>query len=646
MLIVLVSLPNPVMAANSIAPKITIANINIHRGATVNRDLIGISVIINSPTTITNWSLQLLANRRAFTSRSQLAVFAGSTIANGDQLVSKAGDSPLIAQTPFTASVSITGKPAMVRELGVHGFWLQLTTNGVVTKSLPFFAYGSGGSEVTPTPITWALPLVEPPHRDLLGNFNDDDLAKTLAPDGRLGRILNFAGGPLVTWIIDPELVESAAAMARGYTFADGKPGTGQQIAIAWLAQLRSVVANSDVLALPYGDPDLITLAKGSLKKDLLKSSGEGVIRISAVLQRSVTRIVGWSNSGRLNKSTKSLIDNSAFTTILLSSDSFHSLQTATNSSNLSPRALKSQLLYDSTLANQLTELTPLSVNRLAAELTMITAERPSIARAQLLLPPRLWNPNNESMQSVKSGVPVNEISLEKLQSSPVTSKEPLRISKVAPLDEGELDTLKLITKNLRTFASTNQIGDQTSQNEMLRSGLVLSTSWRGRGFNAAIYAQRAENDSEHIIRQVRVISGRYTLTTLHQKLPITIANDSDGRATVTLRFTPTTYRVLQPQSVSLTLEAKSKTQVMVPIDAITSGNLILGAAVLTPRGEILGDAAQLSLSIRTVPSIANWIMEGAAIALVLGAGAQIFRRLRRRKKLEPNFSEPKLTLP
>jgi len=219
-------------------------------------------------------------------------------------------------------------------------------------------------------------------------------------------------------------------------------------------------------------------------------------------------------------------------------------------------------------------------------------------------------------------------------------------LSKVSPLDEGELEALQMISKNLRTFASTNQIGDQTSRDEMLRSALVLSTSWRGRGFNASLYAQRAETDSDHIVRQVRVVSGRYTLTTLHQKLPITIANDSNGRATVTLRFTPTTYRVLQPQSVNITLEAKSKTQVMVPIDAITSGNLILDAEVLTPRGEILGDVAQLSLSIRTVPSIANWIMEGAAIALVLGAGAQIIRRLRRRKNLEPDTLQMKLTPP
>lgn len=638
-LLILVLLPNPSSAGSAGAPTLTITNIISRHGATVNRDLIEVSLTITSPNTITNWSLQLLANGHAFSSRSQLAAFATSTRANGEILATEPGTSPLVAQIPSTASISLTGKRALVRDLGVNGFWLQLITDGTVVKTVPFFAYGSEGPGIKPTPISWMLPLVEPPHRDLRGNFNDDDLAKTLAPDGRLGRILNFGGGPFVTWVIDPELVESAAAMARGYTFDNGKPGAGKEVAIAWLAQLRNAVANSEVIALPYGDPDLVTLAQAGLKKDLVRTTYEGVVRLSALLQRPVTRIAAWPDGGRLNKLTQSLVAASAATTVLLSSDSFYSTRTATNSSVLPNRALQNQLLYDSTLSNQLADLTPLSTNRLAAELTMITAERPAIARAQLLLPPRLWNPASGSMLAVESGVPVQEISLEKLESSPATSKERQRFFKLSPLNEGEVGALRAINKDLNTFASIIPVGNQTNLDEILRSTLVLSTSWRGRSFNAYLYAQRAKADSERIIRQVHVISGRYTLTTLHQRLPITIANDSEDPATVTLNLTPTTFRVRQPQPVTLTLEAKSKTQVMVPIDAITSGDLTLSAAVLTPHGEILGDVAQLSLRIRTVPAIANWIMEGAAIALALGAGAQIIRRLRRRKKLRHDTS-------
>jgi hypothetical protein len=228
--------------------------------------------------------------------------------------------------------------------------------------------------------------------------------------------------------------------------------------------------------------------------------------------------------------------------------------------------------------------------------------------------------------------VPIREISLDQLRNSQVTATDIFKNANVSALDDSEASILRSITSNLITFSATHQITSPTIQNQLLRSALLLSTSWRGRGFNAYLYAQRAEIASEAIVRQVRVLSGHYTLTTLHQKLPITIANDSPDSATVTLRITPTTFRVTQPSDVRLTLDAKSKTQVMVPINAITSGDLTLEATVLTPKGEILGDVSKLTLSIRTVPAIANWIMEGAGLALILGSAAQIIRRLRRRK--------------
>jgi len=636
-LLILVIQPIPSFASSVFAPEITITNINNHRGATVSRDSIEISLTISAPSAITGWSLRILSTGRAFTSRSELGAFAASTKASGNILAIKPGPTPLEIQTPYSTSISVTGEKAFVRDLGVHGFWLQLISNGTVVRSVPFFAFGSGNSGIRKTPIAWMLPLVEPPHRDLLGNFNDDDLARALAPNGRLGRILNFGNGALTTWLIDPDLVETVEAMTHGYTFAHGEPGTGKAAAIAWLTQLRNATASDQVVALPYGDPDLVTLAKAGLKTNLAGAIDEGVIRLSALLQRPVTKVAAWPTEGLLNRSTLSLAQSSAATTLLLSSNSVVSSQTATESSVLPTRTAPSQLLYDSTLARQFDNLTPLSANRAAAELTMITAERPAIARAQLILPPRLWNPNNESIASVDSGAPVHEITLEQLESSRVTLTGTIKLTKLSPLGEGEIGILRVINRNLNTFSLVHQVVSQSVQNATLRSALLLSTTWRGRGFNAYLYELRAQTASERIVRQIRVISGRYTLTSLKQRLPITIANDSTDPATVTLRLVPTTFRVLQPEQLRLTLEAKSKTQVMVPIHAITSGDLILVAMVLTPNGEILGDASELSLSIRTVPAIANWIMEGAGIALILAAGAQIIRRLRRRKKTRPD---------
>lgn len=640
MLLVLLALPSPSLANTTSAPLLTITNINSHRGATVSRDLIEISLTINSPTLIDQWSLQLISNGKTFSSRSELGVFAASTRATGTILATKDGVAPLPAQTAYSVSISVTGEKAFVRDLGVHGFWLELITNGTVARSVPFFSYGSGGSAIKPTPVTWMLPLVEPPHRDLLGNFIDDDLAKTLAPDGRLGRILNFGNGPLVTWLIDPYLIETVEAMTHGYTYGQQKSGTGQAVAIAWLAQLRAVATNSHVIVLPYGDPDLVTLAHAGLKSEFVQTINEGVTRLGTLLAIPMVRTAAWPFNGLLNRQTQTLVRNSAVTNLLLSSDSMASSQTATGSSITNSLDASTELIYDATLSKQLNNLTPLSANRVAAELTLITAERPAIARAQLILPPRLWDPNTESILTLTSGVPVHEISISDLESTAVVGQSTIKYSALEPLNEGENATLAKIKKNLALFSQVSPVGSHFFQTEMLRSALLLSTSWRGLSVNAFLYSQRAQSASEQIVRQVRVLSGQYTLTSLHQKLPITIANDSTEPATVILRLIPTTYRVLQPEQIRITIEPVSKAQVMVPIDAITSGDLALSATVLTPSGEILGDVSELSLRIRTVPAIATWIMEGAGILLILAAGAQIFRRLRRLRTIDSNNSD------
>ena len=628
--LVLVGLPTPSFAENGPAPAITITNINNHRGATVSRDLIEVSLTINSPTLIDEWSLQLISRNKTFGSRSELGVFAASNRTDGSVLATKIGTEPLLAQTAYSVSISITGEKAFVRDLGVHGFWLQLITNRTVAKTIPFFSYGSGGSAIKPTPITWILPLAEPPHRDLRGNFIDDDLVKSLAPDGRLGRILNFGNGPLITWLIDPYLVETVEAMTHGYTFGQQKTGAGQAIAIAWLAQLRAVAANSRVIALPYGDPDLVTLAHAGLKSEFTKAISEGAVRLSALLAMPIARTAAWPFNGLINRQTQTLVRSSGATSLLLNSDSMLSTQTATGSSVTNTREPTNELIYDAILSKQLNNLTPLSANRAAAELTMITAERPAIARSQLILPPRLWNPNTESILTLTSGAPIKEVSISDLESTAVVGQSTTKFSAPEPLSEGEELALTKIRKNLAIFSQVSPVGSSFPQAELLASTLLLSSSWHGLGLKAFLYSQHAQTSSEQIVRQVRVLSGQYTLTSLHQKLPITIANDSTEPATVILRLVPTTYRVLRPEQIQLTLEPQSKTQVMVPIDAVTSGDLALSATVLTPHGEILGDVSELSLKIRTVPAIATWIMEGAGIVLILAAGAQIFRRLRR----------------
>jgi hypothetical protein len=133
-------------------------------------------------------------------------------------------------------------------------------------------------------------------HQNFTGEFRNDDLAQELTPSGRLGQLV-FA--PLSTskiWVIDPALIDEVVAMSGDYKLATDAAPAGKDIAIAWLAQLKKNTAANDVVALPYGNPDIAMakrLAPGELK--IYYSYGKMVLEIALgrVVRSEATG--GWS---------------------------------------------------------------------------------------------------------------------------------------------------------------------------------------------------------------------------------------------------------------------------------------------------------------------------------------------------------------
>jgi hypothetical protein len=120
---------------------------------------------------------------------------------------------------------------------------------------------------------------------------------RTLAPDGRLGRLLGLSGttaGFPLTWALDPAVVEAAGTVSQGNPRTDlgglaydgvddvvdgataGDPGTGapsgdgspstspssSPTATAWLDSLRDQAPRHPVFSLPYGDLDVAAVAR------------------------------------------------------------------------------------------------------------------------------------------------------------------------------------------------------------------------------------------------------------------------------------------------------------------------------------------------------------------------------------------------
>ena len=103
--------------------------------------------------------------------------------------------------------------------------------------------------------------ITEVTHRNFDGVFRDDLLSEILARDGRLGRLIYVPIKTNRTWVIDPALIDEVVAMTDKYSLENKALGVGSDIALSWITQLRYVTSRNQIVALPYGNPD-IKLAK------------------------------------------------------------------------------------------------------------------------------------------------------------------------------------------------------------------------------------------------------------------------------------------------------------------------------------------------------------------------------------------------
>ena len=93
-------------------------------------------------------------------------------------------------------------------------------------------------------------------HRNFDGKFRNDELVKEIAVGGRLWSLIFSKDITPRIWVIDAALIEDITAMTQPYELRDGKKLDASIEAVAYLAQLKKVTRNAQVVALPYGNPD------------------------------------------------------------------------------------------------------------------------------------------------------------------------------------------------------------------------------------------------------------------------------------------------------------------------------------------------------------------------------------------------------
>jgi hypothetical protein len=145
-----------------------------------------------------------------------------------------------------------------------------------------------------------------------------------------------------------------------------------------------------------------------------------------------------------------------------------------------------------------------------------------------------------------------------------------------------------------------------------------------------AYFSYSARDAVTEVASKLKVVSGRYQLTSETVKVPLTLVNKFDTATTVTLWLTPMNSRIQVQDVTNITLPPRSQIQISVPFTVIASGSTLVLAQFATKEGEPIGEISKLNLSLTVIDSRVTWFTTGAAILLFVGAIAQSVRRVRR----------------
>lgn len=594
--------------------------------------------------------------------------------------------------------------PLDVEALGDLGDGARIQRLGLVPTWVPWF----GGSTVRKTRVAVLWPLVDKPRQSVDGRFGDDELATSLAPTGRLGELLRAgtaaatpqceprALGPdglltpaptrcdsvPVTWAVDPDLLNAAGTMTKAYrvgTVSDTRPGTGTAAAKGFLSDLTTAVSSTEVLALPYADPDVtaLTRRRGSpFSGDLARASLLGVEEVKQRLGVRPVSAVAWPPVERITSAgldalgltgaTSYVLDASAFgqpdsepevtpgTRALLPASSIGGTPTGLVVEDQLSRLLMANSAFGPRIDEQ----------RFLAETAIIAAQDPTLQRTFVLAPERRGAVSPGAAAGALRDLgrvpwlcPVRLVDVAAgtercSDDDPSPRREPPDVADRGPLSQdrpGELpddylnpigrdrDIAEQLTSEVLTddVASREVVARMTA--ELRRSiARAESSAWQDDLTGRTRHTGLLHRHMSDLVGRVTVRGGRVLLTSASGRLQASLENRLDVPIRVRLRFSDSGAAIDRVTTGTIEVPPGSAVPAAVSVTTHKSGQFLVQAVVVDRSGQPFpsrGEPRTAVLSVRSTGygRLAVAVTLGGAGVLFLAAGVRIVRRARAR---------------
>jgi hypothetical protein len=130
---------------------------------------------------------------------------------------------------------------------------------------------------------------------------------------------------------------------------------------------------------------------------------------------------------------------------------------------------------------------------------------------------------------------------------------------------------------------------------------------------------------------KLNIKNTKFTVTSSKEELPITVDNDFDQVVKIKLSSRAMNGKISVAQIEDIELAAKSKNQVLLPIEVFAAGDSRLLVQLTNLENKPVGYPVYINLKLSVISPVATWITTAAAVLLIIAALVQSVRRVRRR---------------
>ncbi|MEU6588702.1 DUF6049 family protein [Streptomyces sp. NPDC046881] len=529
----------------------------------------------------------------------------------------------------------------------------------------------------TKTKTTFLWPLISTVHMTAktgagelqTPEFLDDDLAEDLAPGGRLARMVELGKDLDVTWVIDPDLLASVDAMAAGNYRLQGPDGTStpgsrehQTVAKQWLAGLQKAVAGKEVVALPFGDPDLASLAHrgtsvtGSLSH-LKDASDVAAITVKTVLHVTPSTDFAWPVDGAVDPSIMKVATSAGADRVIARSDSLQETAglpytpSAARPVGGGTTAVVADARLSTAFEDDLTKAgsATLAVQRFLAQSLELNTQTDK-QRSIVVAPQR--TPTASQAQAMATALKAlqggtwsqfqNLTAAAKDKPDPgATTRIPSRSAYPSSLRREELprtafEQIARTQDKLDRFrvVLSNQSRVVTPFGRAINR--EMSTSWRGRGDEAGSYRDGVEAWVDDLADQVKLIDKSETkLSGRSATIPVTVQNNlvqPVGHLVLRLTSTMPTRLKIGGKAYSeqrVDISGGHSQSVKFTTSANANGRVTVLAQLFTEDGQPYGDAVSFDVKVTEVTPTVMLVIGGGVLLLVL-AGFRMYTQRKR----------------